>query len=350
MCERVRALDYDARPAGLDNEHRLRIFGERYPENAALPREERRLLMFPALFGEISAPAMVDDVAAIAAGFRPDLFLHDAGEFAAPIVAAAHGKPNVTHGFGPVLPPDLVQLAADRVAPLWRAAGLEPRPFGGCYDHLYVDIYPPDLDATERPHLRDVQRLRPHTVDALPGERLPPRVQQLNAPIVYVSFGTAFNTPEAFAPVLEACARLDANILVTVGPGHDLEDYRGAADNVLVEEYVPQSLVFDRCAAVVSHAGSGTFLQAVSHGLPQLCVPQGADQYANAANGVRAGVALSIEPSAASPDRIAASIRELLDDQGFSTNAKRVAARIQAMPSPAEVAHRLAAMVGTASA
>ena len=60
-------------------------------------------------------------------------------------------------------------------------------------------------------------------------------------------------------------------------------------DHVRVESFIPQAEVLPGCGAVVCHGGSGTILAALAHGLPVVCIPQGADQFANAANVERVG-------------------------------------------------------------
>ncbi len=60
--------------------------------------------------------------------------VNDAAELAAPIAAAAVGVPHVTHAFGALLPEVRVRRAGEDVAALWRAEGLEPRPYGGVLD------------------------------------------------------------------------------------------------------------------------------------------------------------------------------------------------------------------------
>jgi hypothetical protein len=65
---------------------------------------------------------------------------------------------------------------------------------------------------------------------------------------------------------------------------------------VRVERDVLQSQLLARCHAAVSHAGSGTALAAARHGLPQLCLPQGADQFLNAAAIASSGAGLSLKP------------------------------------------------------
>ena len=62
-----------------------------------------------------------------------------------------------------------------------------------------------------------------------------------------------------------------------------------------------QTSVLPHCTAVVSHAGSGTVLGALGTGLPQLCLPQAADQFRNAAGVSAAGAGLALHPDNATP-------------------------------------------------
>jgi UDP:flavonoid glycosyltransferase YjiC (YdhE family) len=96
---------------------------------------------------------------------------------------------------------------------------------------------------------------------------------------------------------------------------------------------------------VVSHAGSGTALATLEHGLPQLCLPQGADQFLNAAAIARYGAGLSLTPEAADADAISAAVQQLLDDSDYRQAASRVGASIRGMPSPDAVAAVLEGMV-----
>ena len=89
--------------------------------------------------------------------------------------------------------------------------------------------------------------------------------------------------------------------------------------------------------AVVSHAGSGTFLGALAHGLPQLCLPQAADQFRNAHAGVESGAALKLHPEHATPEAIADAVSTLLADNTFHTNANRIRTEINTMPAPDKV-------------
>ena len=58
-----------------------------------------------------------------------------------------------------------------------------------------------------------------------------------------------------------------------------------------IVEYVPHALFLRHCDVVVSHAGAGIMFGALAHGLPQLLLPQGADQSPTPTPVVEAGVA-----------------------------------------------------------
>ena len=60
--------------------------------------------LYPRLFGEIVAAALVEGVIDDASEWRPDLVVHDAAEFSGAIAAASIGVPSVTHTYGALTP------------------------------------------------------------------------------------------------------------------------------------------------------------------------------------------------------------------------------------------------------
>ena len=83
----------------------------------------------------------------------------------------------------------------------------------------------------------------------------------------------------------------------------------------------------------------------MSHGLPQLCLPQAADQFRNAQGAVRSGAGLALHPDEATPEAIAQAARRILVEDSFRDAAAGLAEDIRAMPSPTEV---VTALVGLA--
>jgi UDP:flavonoid glycosyltransferase YjiC (YdhE family) len=316
---------------------------QRYPELGAMAPDRAPEVMFGKLWGAIFSAAMLDGLVPTALDWRPDLVIADAADFSGHILAAELGVPSITKGFGPLLPEVRVAAAGRDVAPLWRSRGLEPRPYGGAYDTLYLDIYPPRLHIGPADHVPRRQPVRPHSDNGDVGDssELPLPPSRSGAPLVYVTMGTVFNDPQRLRPVVDALADLPVRVLVTVGPRADPSALGPQGDHVRVERYVPQSALLQHCDVVVSHAGSGTVLASLALGIPQLCLPQGADQFLNAAAIAAAGAGLSIPPEQITSDAVAEAVSRLLADASFR---RAVRQSIDSMPTAADVAPTLEAL------
>ena len=212
--------------------------------------------------------------------WQPDVVVHVVGSFAAPIVAAVMRVPNVCVGFGSLVVPERMVDASDAVTSLWVENGLDPRPWGGCYDDLYVDIYPPSLRSGPSDHVPYQQSMRPVTFstevwsDGLDEDGVAELGAAEGRPVIYLTFGTVFNATGPFREAFLGLVDLDVRLVVTVGPQGDPKDFGALPSHVSVERYVPQRLLLPRCSLVVSHGGSGTFLGALDHALPQLAYPK----------------------------------------------------------------------------
>ncbi|GAC1313333.1 MAG: glycosyltransferase [Acidimicrobiales bacterium] len=343
-CARLEAAGFRVEPAGMNQLERRAEYWRRYPDAAELKGEAVPAHMFQHLFGDVGTPPMLADLQEITASWRPDLVVHDVAEFAGTIAAALLGIPSVTHSYGTLLPLERITATAEMVAPIWRSVGLEPRPYGGSYEHLYLDIFPASLQPTDMAHVPHRQPLRPVAFDAV-GEEVDIEFAHEDArPFVYLTLGTVFSSVDVLRTAIDAIAPLDVRLLVTVGPNGDPGLLGSPPPNVQVERYVPQTQVLGRSAVVVSHAGSGTFLAALTQGLPQLCLPQAADQFLNGRACVQAGAGLTLTPPEASVEAIATAVKRLLDDPTFGQGAAQVGGELVAMPSPADVVPILEAL------
>jgi UDP:flavonoid glycosyltransferase YjiC (YdhE family) len=338
VCVRLRELGFMAMPSGNPEPGGLSLL-ERYPEVASLPPAERPNFLFSKIFGPERAAPMLEDLLPLARDWSPSVMVCEQAELAGPIVAAALGIPNVTHGFGHPLPAARVARAQDALEPLWQAQDLTAPPFAGTYEHVYVDMYPEALKAYGNEHISDIIKVRPHDPA--------PATATGGAPLVYVTFGTIFNRDlSLIATVVEGVRALPVDVVVTVGPGNDPAGLGEQPQNVQVAQYIPQADLLPRCASVVSHAGSGTFLAALTQGLPQLVLPQAADQFLNATAAARANVAREIPPGEITAERVREELERVLNDPALAAAARAMRAEIVAMPSPGDVADELVRRYG----
>ncbi|HEX5825396.1 MAG TPA: glycosyltransferase, partial [Candidatus Limnocylindrales bacterium] len=338
-CRRLEASGIDTIEVGPTFDDLRVTYFRRYPEVLSLAPADLPEFTFPRLFGEVAVEMMLDGVLAAARAWRPDLVVADSAAFAGLIAAAAIGVPSVAHSFGALTPRHRVEAAAGRQDKFWRSAGVEPRPFGGTYDGLYLDIYPPSLQTAAMDHVPHRQPLRPVAFDEVAGDTTTVwPADGDDRPLVYLTLGTVFRGAGLLPVACGAIASLDVRLLVTVGPAGDPAQLGSQPANVRVERYVPQTRVFDECVVVASHAGSGTFLAALARGIPQLCMPQAADQFLNAAGCAASGVGLTLLPEEAVGEAIATAVDRLLREDAFRARAAEVAAEIRAMPGPSDVA------------
>jgi UDP:flavonoid glycosyltransferase YjiC (YdhE family) len=270
-----------------------------------------------------------------AAAWRPDIVISEITELAGREAASATGALAVTHGFGTHVPGTLFfagvmfdHLSAELGTPNRRHAFATG---------IYVDPCPPGLQSGELSDM-DVWPVRPSVGQVGPEDRLPRQFLELpERPLVYVTLGTVFNDPDLVRSVLDALQDLPISIAVTTGPGTDPSVIGPRPAHVAAAPFVPQALVLPRASAVVSHTGSGTMLGALASGLPQVCLPRGADQFANADRVRSIGAGIRLLPDEVTPESLREAVTAVLDDPAYARAAADMRAEIAAMPSPADV-------------
>ena len=104
---------------------------------------------------------------------------------------------------------------------------------------------------------------------------------------------------------------------MTVGPNGDVAKLGRLPRNVRAERFVPQDVLMAHVDVAVHHCGSGTMLDSLAHGVPQLAIPHGADQYMNAEALQRSGAGSRLMPDEITPDTVAAYVRGLLGDPTY---------------------------------
>jgi UDP:flavonoid glycosyltransferase YjiC (YdhE family) len=292
----------------------------------------------PRLFADVAASDMIDDVLRVGTELEPDLVLFETYAFAGPLAAAILGLPTVHHLIHPMLPHEVMQLANDALCPLWRSFGQEAPAFGGVYSGTTIEVSPPSLEVLEPP-FGDRMALRPTSLPVRHARPSEPR-------LVYVTLGTFFPNPEVFRTVLTGLASEELEVIVTVGRELDPAAIGPVPANARVERFVPQADLLPECSAVIHHGGAGTMFGSLAHGVPQLVVPQGADNFINADLLERSGVARVLKPGHVTPERVRDTLRSLLEEASYRHAAQRLAAEVAVMPGPDQVAETLRSRFG----
>lgn len=132
---------------------------------------------------------------------------------------------------------------------------------------------------------------------------------------------------------------------MTVGRDQDPTELAPFPVNARVERFIPQAELLPWCSAVVHHGGAGTTFGALAHAVPQVILPQGADNYEHAVMCESAGTAIALRPEMLTPANLAAAVRRVVDDEAYAGASRICAKEIAAMPDAVSVAAALRSWV-----
>ncbi|MBK8727371.1 MAG: hypothetical protein IPL96_15370 [Holophagaceae bacterium] len=180
-----------------------------------------------------------------------------------------------------------------------------------------------------RPELpREIHYIGPSISDRRGDHDLPFPWAWLDAsPLVLVSLGTIFNGDRGFfEKAAEASRGQSWRMVMKVSPHLPAGSWPGGPENVLAVHEQPQLALLDRASLMVSHAGDNSVNEALAKGVPLVLAPAGVDQAEVAQRVVEAGAGLRIALGSVTVLELRETIRRVLDEQGFRSNAERIAA------------------------
>jgi UDP:flavonoid glycosyltransferase YjiC (YdhE family) len=291
-----------------------------------------------AMFGDITAEAVIATVLPLFERVQPDLVVYESMNVGVGVAASVLGIPAATFAIG------LFQPAAPmlhRATIGFQQAQWEHRGQSAPVDDLvvagtYVDPVPASLQDTSA--IPNRLPIRPvawsETTGTLPAWLTEPRTR----PRAYLTLGTvSFGAVEVLRQAVTETAAQGVDVLVAVGPEGDPAALGELPDGVHVERFVDQSAVLPLVDLVVHHGGTGTMLGVLAAGLPQLILPQGADQFHNGATITRVGAGQLLHNDDQLPGAIGERVAALLGASPEHTTAGRIRDEIAALPAPADV-------------
>ncbi|MEP6753590.1 MAG: nucleotide disphospho-sugar-binding domain-containing protein, partial [Candidatus Dormiibacterota bacterium] len=116
--------------------------------------------------------------------------------------------------------------------------------------------------------------------------------------------------------------------------------------NLTMREFIPHTFVMPYVDLAICHAGHGTVMSALTHGVPMLCFPMGRDQPMVAERVEAVGAGRTLSPDS-DPGAIRKVAEEMLGDRSFREGAQRMASLIAQRAGAAVAAEHLEAMLDT---
>jgi hypothetical protein len=259
---------------------------------------------------------------------RPDLVVHDGANIGAARAADQVGVP--AYGFHVALgPPEFFLGMLRKVVDVPDDPIIDPRPAS------WLDAAPPE-QADHIP-IRSVAWSGPG------GAAVPWLEEAGDGRTAYLTLGTvAFGAVDVLRRSVLEVAAVCSRVLVAAGPEGDPGLLGELPEHVQVERYVDQGRVLDHVDVAVHHGGSGTTLNCLAAGVPQVITPQGADQFVNAARVAELGLG-QVVPNEAEPGTVGAAVERLLSDQDLLSQVQAVRDEIARMPHPSQVVQVLEA-------
>lgn len=333
MVPVVEALGFPAYAAGSD----VGLTPVRRPLRQIDPGHEDEALRDG--FARRIARERARDLLPLCSDWRPDVLVSDETDFGAVVVAERLVLPAatvLTSPAGSFVRPGLV---VEPLMELRAEHGLPPDPdLTMLSRYLVLSPVPPSYRDPAFPLPATAHGVRLFAPGSVSAEEEPDWIADLSErPTVYATLGTVFNheSGDLFARILAGLRDLPVNVVMTVGRDIDPAEFGPQPAGVHIERYVPQSLLMPYCSAVVSHAGSGTVIGALAHGLPMVLMPLGADQPNNAARCAELDVARVLDAVRMTPEALREAVSNILRDRACRHAAQRMRDEIAALPDPA---------------
>lgn len=142
--------------------------------------------------------------------------------------------------------------------------------------------------------------------------------------VVYVSLGTLHSSISLYTLIARTAQDFPFFFVMAVGELVSHPDLSHLPSNLVVVKSAPQLEILKQCLLMITHAGLNSTLEALSEGVPLVCLPITNDQPGVAARVVwnKCGVALRLNKI--TPSALKNAIQVVLNDNVYATNARRL--------------------------
>jgi len=300
---------------------------------------------------KMSNVPLIPDLVAFAQAWQPDLVIWEPSTYAGAIAAEACGAPHARllfslDTFGVVRQRYLALNAGRPPAEQADPLGDWLRPYASRYGFDFteelitgqftISVLPPSLRVQADLHYVPLQYVPYGGAAAVPKWLQSPSVRPRVAMTTGISTadiaGDTIDLPDLF----EALADLDVEVVATLS--RRVQDHLAKVpDNIRVVPFAPLDDLVPTCDAVIHHGGIGTLLTTARHGKPHLLVTWNADGPALAQKVAARGAGLAVNLSQASGALIRDRLLRILEQPGYTEDARLLQAEVLSMPTPHQV-------------
>ncbi len=148
--------------------------------------------------------------------------------------------------------------------------------------------------------------------------------------LVYLSLGSLGSADvELMQRLVELLADTPHRYIVSRGPRHD--EYE-LADNMIGEEFLPQTSVLPHVDAVITHGGNNTVTECMWFGKPMLVLPIFWDQHDNAQRVHETGYGIRLPTYELTREELAGAVDRLLTDGALRERVRAAGERLRERP------------------
>lgn len=146
-------------------------------------------------------------------------------------------------------------------------------------------------------------------------------------PLLYTSLGSLFNNwPEFYQMLFPIVKDMDINVLCSLGNVLKPEDLGEIPENVTTMAFTPQLEVLEKADFFITHAGTGSAMEALYYGVPCMCIPQMDEQVMTAGRMVELELAsASLKRSEVTEESLRKALTELIGNPKYKKNAQAMA-------------------------
>jgi MGT family glycosyltransferase len=206
--------------------------------------------------------------------------------------------------------------------------------------YLNFSLYPAEVDyAREEPLGSTWHNLKASVRATDAPWELPPQLATANGPLVYLSLGSLGSADvELMRALILQLAASRYRVIVSKGPQHDELEL---ADNMVGEEFLPQTSVLPKVDVVITHGGNNTVTECLWFGKPMVVLPLFWDQYDNAQRIHETGFGIRLDTYMHEPEELLGAIEGLLANGRLRERLSTTSERLQQNPGTGKAADEI---------